>query len=113
MDVNDVTAMSPRTILIHPEAPVKPPMGEPCNGCGVCCLAEPCPAGVVVSRRRTGACAALEWDEETAVYRCGLVAHPERFNGPAWLARVAARLAPRWIAAGRGCDCDLEPQPPA
>jgi len=37
-------------ILIHPEAPAKPPLGAPCNGCGVCCLAEPCPVGVLVSR---------------------------------------------------------------
>ena len=102
--------MSHRIILIQPDAPVKPPAGQPCNGCGVCCLAEPCPAGVLVSRRRTGACAALEWHADGGVYRCGLVTSPGRYVGPPWLARWAARLAPRWIAAGAGCDCDLEPQ---
>ena len=45
----------------HPEAPPKPPEGAPCNGCGLCCLAEPCPLGMLVSRRRTGACVALRW----------------------------------------------------
>lgn len=103
--------MSARTIHIHPDAPAKPAVGSACNGCGVCCLAEPCPAGVLVSRRRQGACAALVWDERLALYRCGVVTDPARFIGPAWLARVAAMFAPRWIAAGQGCDCDLEPQP--
>lgn len=108
---NHVTPMTARTILIHPDAPRKPAPGGACNGCGICCLAEPCPAGAVVSRRRSGACAALSWNDESKVYRCGLIAEPQRYVGPAWLARVAARLAPRWIAAGQGCDCDLEPQP--
>ncbi|MDT0138632.1 hypothetical protein [Acidovorax sp. PRC11] len=36
-------------------------MGQPCNGCGLCCLAEPCPLGMLVSRRRHGACVALRW----------------------------------------------------
>ena len=102
-----------RIIQIHPAAPAKPPVGSACNGCGVCCLAEPCPAGMLVSRRRTGACAALVWDEPRSVYRCGVVTEPQRFIGPATPARVAARFAPRWIAAGQGCDCDLEPQVPS
>ena len=53
--------MSHRVIQIHPEAPRKPSYGLPCNGCGVCCLDEPCPVGVVVSRRRRGPCLALHW----------------------------------------------------
>lgn len=102
-----------RVIEIHPDAPAKPLLGAPCNGCGVCCLAEPCPAGMVVSGRRHGACAALRWDASEGQYRCGLVSAPERFVRPAWLARrLVSPLARRWIAAGRGCDCDLEPQPP-
>jgi hypothetical protein len=107
-----VAPMPYRTILIHPDAPVKPAVGDACNGCGVCCLSEPCPAGMLVSRRRHGPCVALTWDATQQLYRCGVITEPTRFIGPAWLARVAARVAPRWIAAGQGCDCDLEPQPP-
>jgi hypothetical protein len=80
-------------------ASAKPDFGAPCNGCGLCCLAEPCPAGVVASGRREGACAALRWDDAAQIYRCGLVA---RAPAPLrWLAR-------RWISAGSGCDADFE-----
>jgi hypothetical protein len=86
-------------IRIHAEAPAKPAWGQPCNGCGVCCLSEPCPAGVWVSRRRQGACTAVRWDASGHRYRCGLVdaARP-------WLGAVVRR----WIAAGRGCDSDAQ-----
>ena len=52
-----------QVIHIHPEAPTKPPEGAPCNGCGVCCLAEPCPVGMLVSRKRHGACVLLRWSD--------------------------------------------------
>lgn len=111
------------TILyLEPLAPAKPPEGAPCNGCGLCCLAAPCPLGMVLSRRRTGACAALHWNAEQGRYRCGalvspqaVLAHalPARWRGLAgWLARPLRLLAWRWIAAGHGCDSSLEPQPP-
>ena len=101
--------MSRRIIYIHPDAPLKPAAGAACNGCGICCLAEPCPVGMLVSRRRRGPCVALLWEADQAHYRCGIVTEPARFIGSAWLARLAARVAPRWIAAGTGCDCDLDP----
>jgi hypothetical protein len=85
-------------IRAEPAAAAKPDFGAPCNGCGLCCLAEPCPAGVIVSRRREGACAALQWDDRARVYRCGLVR-----GAPAPL----AWLARRWISAGSGCDADF------
>ena len=95
-----IPAMDPtRIIQIHPDAPPKPALGAPCNGCGVCCLAEPCPLGVILSRRLKGACVALRWDG--ARYVCGaLAAQPSGLRG--WLVK-------RWIAAGVGCDCSLEP----
>ena len=101
--------MGPRIIHLHPAAPAKPATGAACNGCGVCCAAEPCPLGMLLSRRRRGACAALEWHEAGARYRCGALSAPARWLP--WLPAPLARgLAARWIAAGRGCDADLEPQ---
>ena len=96
-----------QVIRIHPDAPAKPPMGTACNGCGICCLAEPCPLGVLLSRRRVGPCRALRWDDAAAAYRCGAVTDA-RAVLPGWPASWVRRLALRWIAAGRGCDSDAE-----
>lgn len=101
--------MHPHVILLHPQAPAKPAPGQACNGCGVCCAAEPCPLGMWLSRRRHGACAALQWHNDGAQYRCGALAEPQRWLP--WLPKTWARaLARRWIAAAQGCDSDLEPQ---
>lgn len=92
--------MVPRVILLQPEAPAKPAPGDACNGCGVCCAAEPCPVGVLATGRRRGACRLLRWDATAARYRCGALA------GPRW----SRPLLRRWIAAGIGCDSELAPQ---
>jgi hypothetical protein len=95
-------------ILLHPDAPPKPAPGDACNGCGVCCAAAPCPVGQILSRRRSGACVALQWadgDDGGKRYRCGVVDDP-RSHLP-WLPqRWGRRLALRWIAAAQGCDSD-------
>jgi hypothetical protein len=110
------------TIAIEPAAPPKPAFGAPCNGCGVCCLAQPCPLGMVLSARRHGPCAALRWHARESVYRCGAIAQPREVltavlpaplratAGP--LAPVLAVLARRSIALQVGCDCDLQVQRP-
>lgn len=102
-------AVSPhRVILLQPQAPPKPEPGQACNGCGLCCAAEPCPLGALVSRKLSGACAALEWQVEDARYRCGIVASPRRWLP--WLpGALTRRLALRWIAAAAGCDSHLQP----
>ena len=104
--------MTVRVILLHPLAPPKPVPGAACNGCGVCCTAEPCPLGQVLSRRRTGACAALTWSESGSRYSCGVLDEPRRWL-PVLPVRWAQSLARRWIAAGRGCDSDFEAGPTA
>ncbi len=109
-------ASSGRVIWVQPEAPPKPAVGQPCNGCGVCCLAEPCPLGAVVSLKRHGACRALVWSDTERQYRCGMLVHPTRYVGlPTWrpdglVNRLIRRYARRLIAAGIGCDAELEPQ---
>jgi hypothetical protein len=98
--------MAARIVPIHPLAPAQPPIGAPCNGCGVCCLAEPCPLGMLVSRRRSGACAAVFFDTATSRYRCRMLTDPQAHWRwlPAPLAGAVRRLAHRWIAADSGCD---------
>jgi hypothetical protein len=95
-----------RVIRLRAAAPAKPPEGAACNGCGVCCASAPCPMGVLLSRRRHGRCRALVWQEAQAVYRCGVIANPQRWLP--WLPRTWAQgLARRWIAASLGCDASV------
>ncbi len=96
-----------QVVHIQPRAPAKPAFGAPCNGCGLCCLSEPCPLGILLSRRRHGACVALRWDEAQARYLCGALSEPAQVLGARWL----APLARRWIAAGIGCDAQLDTPP--
>ncbi len=91
------SSLLPQIIHMHPQAAPKPAMGAACNGCGLCCLAEPCPVGVLLSRSRSGPCKALRWDALQQQYRCGALG-----------TGLQASLVGRWIAAGKGCDCDLE-----
>jgi hypothetical protein len=71
--------------------------------------------GMLLSRKRRGACEALTWDEAGSAYRCGVLSDPDR-----WLPGLGAplkgwaqALARRWIAAGAGCDSDLLADPPS
>lgn len=104
--------MPVQTVALHRDAPAKPAWGKPCNGCGVCCAVETCPAGRLLFRRRHGPCPALFWTDSESRYCCGLAAHPERHLPlPTWFSRPLAALFRRWIAAGKGCDCDFDVQP--
>jgi hypothetical protein len=96
--------MLTQIIHLHRDAPAKPSPGMPCNGCGVCCAAETCPAGRLLFLQRKGPCPALEWHDHQ--YRCGLLLAPERHIRwlPTRLAKPATFAFRRWIAAGAGCD---------
>jgi hypothetical protein len=101
-----------QVIHIHPAAPRKPVVGATCNGCGVCCLAEPCPVGVLVSRRFKGACKALVWSDRAGRYHCGLLA-PAAPDARAGRLRLEARRWWQWwvrrmISAGSGCDATID-----
>jgi len=90
------SAMRRITVYQQPNAPAKPALGAPCNGCGLCCLWQPCPLGMLLSGSRQGPCRALVWDESARRYHCSAAAH-----------RLWGALARRWIAAGAGCDADF------
>lgn len=101
---------SSQTITLHTKAPPKPEIGAPCNGCGVCCAAETCPAALVLFLQRQGSCPALFWNEKETRYSCGLLDNPAQYLR--WLPRrwnaLASRFFARRIAAGAGCDCSAE-----
>jgi hypothetical protein len=105
--------MQTQTIHLHHDAPAKPAEGQPCNGCGVCCALETCPAARLRFLQTKGACPALAWSDSERRYLCGLLIDPEKYLG--WLPRraqyVSRRLLARWIAAGKGCDCSADVQP--
>jgi hypothetical protein len=108
----------PRILWIEPLAPSKPAPGQPCNGCGVCCLHEPCPLALLLRGRQVGGCRWLRWQPVPAHYRCAALAEPQAVLQALWprwargLAHACApllrQLARRWIAAGSGCDCTLQ-----
>lgn len=99
-----------QTIHLHRCAPPKPALGEPCNGCGVCCAIVTCPVALIVFRRRRGPCPALRWSDGEARYHCGLVTEPQTYLRwlPRFGVRLAQRLMLRWIASGAGCDADWQ-----
>lgn len=107
--------MSTQIVHLHRQAPAKPAVGQPCTCCGVCCALETCPAGRLRFRRAGGPCPALEWSAGDKRYHCGLLLRPTHYLG--WLPAVAGTFASRcfcrWIAAGQGCDCSAEVEPPA
>jgi hypothetical protein len=90
--------MAERTIWLHRDAPPKPAAGAACNGCGVCCAAEPCPAGMLLSLRVRGRCRLLRFEPAQSRYHCGLMPGPGAARG------VLRALVARWIGAGLGCD---------
>lgn len=97
-------------IAIHPDAPPKPSLGAPCNGCGACCAAMPCPVSRLLLGHRRGACRALQWREARRSYVCGMVVAPASFlrRLPQRWNALAGRFCARWIAVGGGCDFDAE-----
>ncbi|NTV69294.1 MAG: hypothetical protein HGA71_04010 [Azonexaceae bacterium] len=104
--------MQEQTIHLHPAAPAKPSEGLPCNGCGVCCALETCPAARLRFLQQKGPCPALQWSADETRYHCGLLVNPRTYLGmlPTSAEALVRRLLARWIAAGKGCDCNAEVQ---
>jgi len=102
------TSSSSTVIWLRQQAPVKPEAGQACNGCGVCCAAEPCPVAQFFLWQRRGSCRALQWDPGQNLYRCGMLTQPAHYLfwlPKSWQGWFARRMR-RWIAAGTACDSD-------
>ena len=69
--------MKDQIIHLHRSAPAKPAEGQPCNGCGVCCALETCPAARLRFLQKAGPCPALEWSVVETRYHCGLLTRLE------------------------------------
>lgn len=92
----------------------KPPHGQPCNNCGLCCIATLCPLGKKIFRHEMGPCPALKRDSQNKSY-CGVVADPMRYamaltlrGGVEGMKQAAALL----IGANTGCDARFNGEPP-
>lgn len=99
-----------QTVALHPLAPPKPDYGAPCNGCGGCCAAGPCPVAHVFLLQIKGECQALLWQDDASRYVCGMVVCPDRYVRlipQRWRERGGRFFASR-IAAGLGCDFAAE-----
>lgn len=99
-----------QTIELHQHAPPKPRLGATCNGCGVCCAAEPCPVAFIFLLQFKGRCRALVWQDENGCYACGMVVQPDSFSPliPAFSRSWMGAFIATRIAAGKGCDADIE-----
>lgn len=104
--------------LIHSVTLDKPIHGQPCNGCGICCIAKVCELGVTLGDEQN--CKALVRSAEGGFY-CGMVADPYRYMDEADLSTwkgiddlkggAVGELALKamhaeMLGAGRGCDSD-------
>lgn len=89
----------------------KPQVGEPCNGCGLCCQIQVCRNGAYVLKlvknfgdTVPGPCPALT-EREDGSFGCGIVINPLKYikkskYRPDVLRREFANL----IGSGSGCD---------
>jgi hypothetical protein len=105
--------MNEKIIHLHRAAPAKPDVGQPCNGCGVCCALETCPVARLRFLQKGGPCPALEWSDQERRYHCGMLVRPGAYFGwlPAAGEGLMRKLLKRWIAAGKGCDCSASAAP--
>lgn len=91
----------------------KPPHGQQCTRCGLCCKATICPLGMAIFRRQAGPCPALV-DEKDGKYHCGVAANPMKYTIRRTLQhgveemKAAAMLL---IGAGTGCDARFNGEP--
>lgn len=89
----------------------KPKIGEPCNGCGLCCAASLCNIAEKAFHGAQAPCPALEWSEGRTW--CGMIKNPVRYINPNFAAEdrqeANAMLIPlmrQAIPIGQGCGME-------
>ena len=83
--------------------PRKPPEGDACNGCGLCCAVQLCPLAVEFIPGAAAPCPAMEFADSR--FWCGLVRRPSRYLGiPASGDRLIRAMVHTALSIGEGCD---------
>lgn len=101
------------TTNVRAAAARKPKFGTACNGCGLCCLIEPCSLAIeFVTSDTTGPCPALEKEDDR--FWCGLLRRPhhyiEELKEKPWVDGPIQEILLASGAFGAGCDSDdLDP----
>lgn len=89
----------------------KPKIGQPCNGCGICCMKQVCRNGAYVlglvgvfGETTHGPCPAIKKTPSGGVV-CDIVLNPKKYiKGGGYTAAALSRNFATLIGAGTGCD---------
>jgi hypothetical protein len=100
-DQSDTTATSPSAsaVALLP----KPLYGDPCNGCGLCCIAQQCDISVALFGEQE-ICPAIE--RAGHAIACGLVRSTADYvpDMTAWGGKTLTEAFALMLGAGAGCD---------
>ena len=106
--------MKPVFVAPRGQLEKKPPHGQPCTRCGLCCVASICPLGQTIFRRADGPCPALGYDAEGKSL-CGVVDNPMAFAMTVTLrngVEATREAAKHLIGSATGCDARVNGEPP-
>ena len=89
----------------------KPKIGEPCNGCGICCINQVCMNGSYVLKLVNrlgesvpGPCPAIVKHPDGKI-DCGIILHPNKYiKSSQYPAKILSKYFAHLIGAGNGCD---------
>lgn len=86
----------------------KPLFGDPCNGCGLCCLVSQCPLSTALFGP-SGRCPALR-PNGLGGYGCGLITDTASYLNVHGAAEADVQAAVA-VMVGAGCGCDFATTP--